>query len=96
MNKAEVEDASSEKVSLTPTIAKNGSRIAKGPDISEDREIERACISSKRIQPNGFQPVGTVSSRARTDHDTIYHKKTTSGPPEYTSNSSRRAYSRHQ
>ena len=37
MNKAEVEDASSEMVSLTPTVAKNESRIAKGPDISENR-----------------------------------------------------------
>ena len=81
ITEAEVGNASPEDVSLIPTVIKNGFIIAKGPDISGDKKVKIECIISKRIQTNDFQPLGTVSSRARTGYNTINYKETTSGLP---------------
>ena len=64
---------------LMTTVDKDGPRIAKDPDILVDKKVKVGCTVSNRIRPNGFQPVGTASSRARTNHGTSNYKETTSG-----------------
>ena len=60
-------------------VDKNGSRIAKDPDILVDKKVKVGCTVSNRIRPNSFQPVGRALSRARTNHGTSNYKETTSG-----------------
>ena len=75
--------------SITPTVTKKRTKIAKDPDILADKKFKVECTISKRVQPNDFEPVGTALSRARTNYEnetTNYKNETPSGLPKYTSN----------